>query len=109
MTAHTDPAALPAALTDQYQIISRYMSANKLVINDDKIHLLVLGSKAKGVYGGWSPSPYHNAIQAGAVTWLHKCTVSDDMKWRQGIIGSEHSRIKQITSKVNGLAMISPS
>ena len=44
--ARSDPAALSGALTDQYQSIARYMSANRLVINDEKTHLLVLGSKA---------------------------------------------------------------
>ena len=44
--AGQDPAALSSALTDQYKVISNYMAANKLVINDDKTHLLVLGTKA---------------------------------------------------------------
>ena len=44
--AQTDPEVLSSSLTDQYQIISKYMAANKLVINDDKTHLLVLGTKS---------------------------------------------------------------
>ena len=108
MTAHTDPAALPAALTDQYQIISRYMSANKLVINDDKTHLLVLGSKAmKDKRDRVFMEAGHHTILPSKQEQLLGCTISEDMKLRQHIIGSEHSMIKQITSRVNGLAMIS--
>ena len=44
--AQSDPDVLSNTLTDQYQVISKYMAANKLVINDDKTHLLVLGTKA---------------------------------------------------------------
>ena len=44
--ASPDPAALSMALTNQYKIISNYMAANNLVINDEKTHLLVLGTKA---------------------------------------------------------------
>ena len=43
--ARSDPATLSAELTEQYQVISGYMAANKLVINADKTHLIVMGTK----------------------------------------------------------------
>ena len=33
--AKSDPVALSSGLTEQYQVISKYMAANKLVINAD--------------------------------------------------------------------------
>ena len=44
--AQSDPDVLSSTLTNQYQVISKYMAANKLVINDDKTHILVLGTMA---------------------------------------------------------------
>ena len=41
-----DPALLSATLSTQYKRISSYMTANKLVINDDKTHLVAMGTKA---------------------------------------------------------------
>ena len=41
-----DPARLSDTLTTQYKKISGYMTANKLVINADKTHLVVMGTKA---------------------------------------------------------------
>ena len=41
-----DPARLSHTLTIQYKKIAGYMAANKLVINADKTHLLVMGTKA---------------------------------------------------------------
>ena len=40
-----DPVDLSSKLTDQYIIISHYMSSNHLVINADKTHLLVIGTR----------------------------------------------------------------
>ena len=36
------PAALSNKLTDQYKVIAEYMRNNKLKLNDDKTHLLVM-------------------------------------------------------------------
>ena len=41
----TDPVVLSEKLTNQYKVISDYMAANHLVINADKTHLVVMGSK----------------------------------------------------------------
>ena len=49
----------------------------------------------------------HHNILPSKQEQLLSCTISDDMKWRQHVIGSEHSMIKQITNRVNRLAMIS--
>ena len=40
-----DPEALSSNLSEQYSKISAYMAANKLVINGDKTHLVVMGKK----------------------------------------------------------------
>ena len=43
---HKDPAILSDMLSSQYQAISNYVVTNKLVIKDDKINLMVLGTMA---------------------------------------------------------------
>ena len=40
-----DPEMLSEVLSNQYETISNYMVSNKLVINDDKTQLLVLGTR----------------------------------------------------------------
>ena len=105
---HSDPEVLSSTLTEQYQQISKYMAANKLVINDDKTHLLVMGTK--------SMSDKRNLVtlQAGdhTITPTHKerllgCVVSDNMKWRQHVLEDDQSMIRQLTSRINGLSKIS--
>ena len=43
--AAEDPAALSEKLTAQYEEISKYMAANGLVRNDDKLHVIVFTRK----------------------------------------------------------------
>ena len=43
--AHSDPAILSEVLTRKYNVLEEWVNANKLVINADKTHLMVLGPK----------------------------------------------------------------
>ena len=106
--AEADPDDLSSALTDQYQVISKYMAANKLVINDEKTHVLVLGTRAMDEKRDMV------RMQAGNHTILPTkqekllgCVVSDDLKWKHHILDDEQSMVRQLTSRVNALSMIS--
>ena len=46
--ASDDPRELSDMLNIKYKCIAEYMAANKLVINADKTHLLVMGTPAMG-------------------------------------------------------------
>ena len=46
--ASDDPHELSDVLSNKYKCIAEYMTANKLVINADKTHLLVMGTPAMG-------------------------------------------------------------
>ena len=106
--AHSDPEVLSSGLTCQYQVIAEYMAANKLVINDEKTHLLVLGTKSMNL------KRKNVSLQAGNYTILpsHQekllgCIVSDNLKWRHHILESEQAMVKQLTSRINALSMLS--
>ena len=43
--AHADPVILSRVLTRKFQLLENWVSDNKLVINPDKTHLLVMGPK----------------------------------------------------------------
>ena len=105
---HSDPAVLSSTLTQQYNKIADYMAANKLVINDDKTHLVVMATKK------FAQKRQEVEIQAGQHTItpsdsekLLGCIISQDLKWRHHITGSDQSMIKQLTSRINGLCMMS--
>ena len=106
---HADPLILSQKLTDQYNKIADYMAANNLVINAEKTHLVVMGTK--------STATKRNDVSlvAGSHTVLPSMTekllgahISQDLKWKHHILVSEDSLVKQLISRVNGLAMLSP-
>ena len=39
---HTDPAVLSRVLTEKYNLLEDWMNNNKLVINPDKTHMMVI-------------------------------------------------------------------
>ena len=43
--AHNDPAVLSHVLTYKYNKLEEWMNSNKLVINPDKTHLMVMANK----------------------------------------------------------------
>ena len=106
--AHTDPEALSRGLTCQYQVISKYMASNKLVINDEKNHLLVLGTRAM------EEKRRRVSMQAGNHTIVPSkqekllgCMVSDNLKWRNHILVGDQAIVKQLRGRVNALSMLS--
>ena len=105
--AESDPEALSRGLTAQYKEISKYMAANKLVINADKTHLLVLGIRAMVEKRNLVSiqADEHN-IRPSKQEKLLGCIVSDNLKWRHHILEHEQSLIRQLTSRVNGLSII---
>ena len=108
--AHTDPATLSIKLSNQYDVTADYMAANKLVINGDKTHLIVMGSKTSGDQRRQvSLSAGEHVVTPSQTEKLLGCQISEDLKWKQHILLSDQSLTKQLTSQVNGLCLISPS
>ena len=105
---HKDPVILSGMLSSKYKAISNYMVTNKLVINDDKTNLMVMGTKANRVGRGQVELQAGNHRILPAKTGkLLGCEISDDLKWRYHLRDSEQSLIRQLTSRVNGLTMLS--
>ena len=103
-----DPAVLSDTLTNQYNKISKYMVSNKLVINDDKTNLIVMAKK-----GAWvnreavELQAGEHTIQPIKTVKLLGGHISEDLKWKEHLLTNESSVIRQITSRVNGLCLIS--
>ena len=105
---HRDPDILSQKLTHQYGLIADYMAANKLVINGDKTHLVVMGAKNKNhLRNRISLSAGSHTILPTPTERLLGAIVSQDLKWNHHIQGNKDSLTKQLTSRINGLAMLS--
>ena len=86
------------------------MAANRLVINGDKTHLLVMGMRKTAARrqevsisaDGFNIKPTRAEKLLGGV-------VCEDMKWKQHLVASDQSLTRQLTSRLNGLSKISSS
>ena len=83
---------LTEKLNKQYEIISDYMAANKLVINDNKLHLVVFCKK------NMEEERKHVFIKAGAYKVTPTKTekllgafVCQSLKWTEHIFNNENS------------------
>ena len=95
---------------ESYENLSNYMSENKLVLNSDKTHVLVMASSKKhkkyknfGIFldtGAEIIEPVENEKLLG-------CHVSNDFRWNNHIRDNEKSMLKILTSKINALKKIS--
>ena len=105
-----DPGTLNHDIKEKYLEISEYMAANKLVLNSDKTHLLVMASTTQhrlhGNYGVQLDTgaeiitPQDNERMLG-------CQISSNYKWNEHVKDGEFSLQRQLTSRINALMKIS--
>ena len=108
--AHNDPAVLSEVLTRKYNLLEDWISGNKLVINPDKTHLLVMGPKKV------KARRQQVSIQAGGFTIRPTETekllgghLHQSLQWNHHLLDGKKSLSKQLTSRINGLKKISGS
>ena len=107
MFASTDPATLSRKLSEQYRKLANYMGDNKLVINDDKTHLLVMGT-AK-----YNTKRELVSVDTGTIVVKNTETekllgmnIHQSLKWKEHVLGNERSMIKMLTTRLSALKKI---
>ena len=101
---HTDPDVLSRVLTSKYDLLEQWMNSNLLVINPDKTHLMVMGTKKTAVMRKqvtMKAGPY--TIKPTETEKLLGGTIHQSLKWNQHIRDHDSSMIKQLNSRINGL------
>ena len=104
-----DPTQLKAEIDMKYQDIADYMSRNKLVLNTDKTHLLVMASRA----GHRAHQNYDITLNTGTeiikpveCEKLLGAIISNDMEWNLHVRDHEKSMFRILTSRVNALSKV---
>ena len=105
----SDPDRLSRKLTEKYLDVSNYFTANKLKVNDDKTHLVVMTSSKKREFANIqvcvnTPSTVIEPSESGRLLGID---IHEGMKWHQYILHSESSLLKSLTKRLNALKMIS--
>ena len=105
-----DPEKLKEEIDSKYQDISNYMAKNKLILNNDKTHLLIMtSSKNHKSHDNFNISlnTGDEIIQPSEHEKLLGGFISNDLSWNEHIRGNENSMFRIITSRVNALSKIS--
>ena len=105
--AHEDPAVLSEVLTKKYNLLENWMHANKLVINPDKTHLMVMGSKKNDVKRKEvSMKAGQFIIKPSQTEKLLGGQLHQSLQWNHHLRDHEQSLMKQLTSRINGLRRV---
>jgi hypothetical protein len=104
-TDSKDPEEISLKLSNHYKKIERYMHANKLVINSDKTHLIVMAGR-----GAASTRRMDVEVQAGADRIKQSTTekllggmIQNTGKWNEMVKSGKNSIVCQLAGRLNGL------
>ena len=104
-----DQGVLEEKLNNKYNILANYMGNNKLKLNDDKTHLLIMTTqqKQKIININIQINTPTEEIKPIRNEKLLGIFIQDDLKWSDYILNNDKSLIKQLTSRLNALKIIS--
>ena len=108
--AGSDPVELSEKLTKKYNELADFLTANKLKVNDDKTHLLVMSTRQKRCFRDTSTVTIRTptaTITPSIVERLLGAQVHQDMHWKQHLLENENSLIKSLTTRAGAIKKIS--
>ena len=108
--SNKDTEQLTQDIKGKYKVIADYMSKNRLILNSDKTHLLVMtsaGHHRKHHNFGITLDTGSEIIEPGYEERLLGGIVSNDMKWNSHIKDNKKSLISILTSRINALSKVS--
>ena len=106
----SDPKELSEKLTHKYLVMADFLQANKLKVNDDKTHLLVMSTRQKRRFRDTSTITINTPtaiITPSTVERLLGAQVHQDMRWKEHILDHEDSLLKCLNKRVGAIRKIS--
>ena len=109
--SNTNLDTIETKITDNYNTIAAFMNNNKLKLNGDKTHLMLLGSdsarKHKLHANSFSLDTGQEIIKTTDCENLLGGYISQNLKWTNHILLNEKSLVKQLGTRLNALRKIS--
>ena len=103
-----DPVEMSSKLTDVYNKISEYMVNNKLVINAEKTHLVVMGARMSNDKRKLVKLNAGNCeIFPSSSEKLLGLTINENMKFHDHAVYGKNSLVKILSVKANAILKIS--
>ena len=108
--SRSNPEELDEVVDIKYKEVERYMVANKLVLNSDKTHLLVMATQHQHRQNqdyGITLNTGTEIIDPSYSEKLLGANITNDFKFNEHLKDNEKSVFKSLTSRVNALAKVS--
>ena len=107
--ASQDQDILEQKLNEKYTVMANYLGDNRLKLNDDKTHLLIMTTQQKRRLLDINiqintPTEEIKPIKSERLLGI---IIQEDLKWSEYILHHEKSLIKQLTSRLSALRLIS--
>ena len=105
-----DPVKINEDIKHSYNLVSEYMAANKLILNSEKTHLMVMASRAQHrIHGNYGVEldTGKEMIQPEEHDRLLGCEIKCDFTWKEHLQDNQLSLVRQLTSRINALKKIS--
>ena len=104
--SHKEAAVVSEVLTNKYNKLEGWMNANKLVINADKTHLMIMASRGNTTRKDVTIKAGSYTIQPSETEKLIGGILHQSLGWKQHIQGHRNSLLSQLTSRLNGLKKV---
>ena len=101
-----DPDTLSEKLTSQYKIIAQFMVDNRLKLNDEKTHLLVMGTGNEHIRAQVRIHTSTDIITPSPCQKLLGCWVHQDLSWTEYVKGNKDSLVRSLSSRLSAMKKI---
>ena len=109
----TDPALMSENLTSKYKVMSDFLVSNKLKLNDEKTHLMVMSTsqarlsrEKQGTSTKVVIRTPGKVIEQSESEQLLGCFLHQDMKWGEHLQDNNESLLRSLNSRVGALKLI---
>ena len=106
-----NPQDLGRAVSDKYKLVSEFMSDNKLKLNGDKTHLMMMASERS-----WNVLVDEDDVNLNTGNEVISCSksgnllggiISRNLKWADHILHDSNSLVKQLSKRLTAIRRIS--
>ena len=110
----SDAASLSTQLSDKFKVMSDFLVSNKLKLNDDKTHLMVMTtSQARAIRKGSSKDSSlvvirtpSEIIEPSECEKLLGCWLHQDMKFEENILKNQESLLRSLNTRIGALKVV---
>ena len=106
----SDPVELSEKLSHKYSVLADFLTLNKLKVNDDKTHLIVMSTWQKRAHRSTGTITINTptaVIAPSEVERLLGAQIHQDMKWKEHILDNDNALVKSLNQRVGAIRKIS--